>query len=189
MTITLGEKEIELEYITINQYREMEKNPDMKDIDFISFITGLPIKDLRDVENNQISFVAKFLRTWTNSLQKTPLSLTREYKGQTLGLLSPVSMTYGEHTDLHTLLTQTPINFDMVSSILYRPVIEGEGEDRKVVKYDYDECKERAKDMGDFPINDYIAALFFLTKFSEIQLDDFLLSMVNKEKKVKTTEE
>lgn len=186
MTITLGNTKVELEYITINQYKEMVKNPEIKDIDFISLITKLPIEDLRDVEVNQISFVSKFLRTWVSSLQNTPLSLTREYKGETLGLLTPASMTYGEHTDLHTLISQNPIDFDMVSSILYRPIVSGKGEDRKIVKYNYDECKERAKDMGEFPINDYISALFFLTKFSEIQLDDFLSSTEND--KVKTTQ-
>ena len=176
MTITLGEKEIELEYITINQYNRMMDEPDMKDINFISLLTGLTIEELRDVDFNQITFVSKFLKTWVNSLQKTPLSMTREYKGELLGLLQPKDMTYGEFSDLHILVSSEIMDYNLLASILYRPVIEGEGEDRKIEKYDYDRCVERSKDMGDFPINDYISSVFFFVKFYEAQLEDSHLS-------------
>ena len=183
MTISLGNKEITLEHITISQYNRIIEEPDMKDINYISMMTGLSIEELRDVENGQIHFVSKFLKTWVNSLQKTPLTEIREYKGQKLGLLQPKSITYGEFSDLHVLISQEKQDYNMICSILYRPVIEGEGEDREIVKYDYDECVKRSKDMGDFPINDYISALFFFVKYYELQLEDFRLSLEKNKKK------
>ena len=172
MTIQLGEKEVTLDYITINQYMKMIEEPEMKDINFISLMTGLSMDELREVDMNQLGFVSKFLKTWVNTLQKTPLSETREYKGETLGLLQPTDITYGEFSDLHVLISQEKQDYNMICSILYRPMVDG-----KVVKYDYDECVIRSKDMGDFPINDYISALFFFVKYYEIQLEDFRLSL------------
>lgn len=186
MTIQLGEKEVTLDYITINQYIRMTEQPDMDDINYISLLTGLSMDELRQVEYNQIHFVSKFLKTWVNSLQKTPLSQIREYNGETLGLIEPKSITYGEFSDLHVLISQENPDYKMICSILYRPLIEGEGDDREIVKYDYDQCVKRSKKMGDFPINDYISALFFFVKYYEIQLEDFRWSL---EKNKKTTEE
>ena len=182
MKIQLGEKEITLESITINQYRKILSEPNMKDINFISLLTRVTIEELRDVEYNQISFVAGFLRTWLNTLQQTPLSLVTEYKGQTLGLLQPKDISYGEFSDLHILTSQENPDYELISSILYRPLIEGEGEDRKIEKYNYDECVKRSKDFGDFPMNDYISALFFFVKFYELQLESSHLSLVKKKK-------
>jgi hypothetical protein len=182
MTITLGEKEITLEYITINQYKRMLNEQEMPDINYISLLTGLTIEELRDVDFQQINFVSKFLKTWVNNLQKTPLTLEREYKGQRLGLIQPKSMTYGEFSDLHVLVSSENIDFELITSILYRPILEGSGEDRILDKYDYDQCIKRSKEMGDFPINDYISAVFFFVKFYEIQLEDSHLSSVKKKK-------
>lgn len=186
MTITLGNEEITLEYISINQYKKMMNEPEMKDINFVSLMTGWTIDKLRDVEMNQIHFVSKFLKTWVNTLQKTPLSLEREYKGERLGVIKPKDMTYGEFSDLHTLISIEEPDYNLICSILYRPIIGGEGEDIKVEKYDYDKCVERSKDMGNFPINDYISALFFFVKYYEIQLDSFRSSL---EKRTKTPTE
>ena len=182
MTIQLGEKEITLEHISINQYKQLLSDPDIKDINFISLLTRVSIEELRDVEYNQISFVAKFLRTWMNSLQQTPLSMVVEYKGQKLGLVQPKNISYGEFSDLHILTSQETPDYELISSILYRPLIEGEGEDRVIEKYNYDECVKRSKDFGDFPMNDYISALFFFVKFYELQLEDSHSSLVKKRK-------
>lgn len=183
MTIQLGEKEVTLDYITIDQYNRLN-NEQMEDINFISMMTGLPINELREVELNQIHFVAKFLKTWVASLQKTPLTMEIIYRDQRLGLIEPKNMSYGEFSDLHTLVSAEDTDYKLLASILYRPIIEGEGEDRVIEKYDYDTCVRRSKDMGDFPINDYISALFFFTKYYEILLEDSHLSSAKEKKKM-----
>jgi len=182
MKIQIGEKEITLEHITINQYRKLLSDPDIKDINFISLLTGVSIAELRDVEYNQITFVSQFLRTWMNSLQETPLSLVVEYKGEKLGLVQPKNISYGEFSDLHILTSQENMDYELISSILYRPLIEGEGEDRVIQKYDYDECVRRSKDFGDFPMNDYISSIFFFVKYYELLLEDSHLSSGKKRK-------
>ena len=176
MTITLGNKDITLEHITINQYKTLLEEGDMSDIDFISLMTGLKITELREVEYNQISFVAKFLRTWINTLQKSPLSTEIEYKGERLGLLEPKNISYGEFSDLHILVSQDNPDYELISAILYRPLVEGEGDNRVIEKYDYDKCVKRSKDFGDFSINDYISAVFFFVKYYEMLLEDSHLS-------------
>ena len=182
MTIQLGEKEITLDYITINQYRKLLSEPDIKDINFISLLTGVSIAELRDVEYNQITFVSQFLKTWMNSFQQTPLSLVTEYKGQKLGLIEPQNISYGEFSDLHILTSQENPDFELISAILYRPLVEGDGDTRVIEKYNYDECVKRSKDFGDFPMNDYISSVFFFVKYYELLLEDSHSSLAKKKK-------
>ena len=182
MTINFGDTKLDLEYITINQYEKLLENQDMKDIEFISLITTLPLDELRDVKVSEIGFVATFLRRWIASFQKSPLTYTVKYKEQMLGLLDATNMTYGEFSDLHILTSAEKVDFRKVCSILYRPVVSGEGENRKIEKYDYDKCMERSEEMGDFPINNYISALFFLTKFNQTLLEDFHSSLEKRKK-------
>jgi len=180
MTITFGESKLDLEYITINQYRKLLENPNMDDVELISLLTTLPLEELRDVKVSELQFVSSYLKTWVSQLQKSPLTYTIKYKGQMLGLLDATEMTYGEFSDLHILTSSDNVEYEKVCSILYRPVISGKGEDRKIEKYDYDKCMERSKDMGDFPINNYISALFFLTKYNQILLEDSPLYLEKK---------
>ena len=180
MTITFGESKLDLEYITINQYRKLLENPNMDDVELISLLTTLPLEELRDVKVSELQFVSSYLKTWVSQLQKSPLTYTIKYKGQMLGLLDATEMTYGEFSDLHILTSSENVDYEKVCSILYRPVVSGEGEDRKIEKYDYDKCMERSKDMGDFPINNYISALFFLTKYNQILLEDSPLYLEKK---------
>ena len=172
MIVTLGDNDVEIKYISIDQYEKIMEKPDMDDIDFIQLMTKLPLEDLREAPYDQIKFVSSFLKTWLNKLQNPPLDLEIVYEDERLGLIMPSEMSYGEYADLHTILSSTPVDVRLASSILYRPIIKGEGENRVIKKYDYDECKERARDFNYFPINSYISAVFFLTKFKQIQLED-----------------
>ena len=182
MTITLGNQDVEIKYISIDQYEKMMDKPDMEDIDFINLMTNLPMEDLRMVKYEEISFVSKFLKSWVNKLQDTELNLEVVYEGERLGLIQPTEMSYGEYADLHTILSSKPIDVRLASAILYRPIIKGEGENRVIKKYDYDECKERAREFNYFPITAYISSVFFLTKFKQIQLESSPLFLESKRK-------
>lgn len=182
MTITFGNDQLDLEYITIQQYEKLLENSDMSDVEFVSLITTIPTENLRDVKVSEIGLTATFLRRWISTFQKSPLTYTMKYKEQMLGLLDVTQMTYGEFSDLHILTSSEKVDYRKICSILYRPVISGEGEERKIVKYNYDECMERSKDMDDFPINNYISAFFFLIKYNQILLDDFHSSLEKKKR-------
>jgi len=180
MTITFGESKMDLEYITINQYKKLLETPNMSDVELISLLTTLSIEELKDVKVSELQFVSSYLKTWVSQFQESPLAYTIKYKEQMLGLLDATEMTYGEFSDLHILTSAENVDYEKVCSILYRPVISGEGEDRKIEKYDYDKCMERSKDMGDFPINSYISGLFFLTKYNQVLLEDSPLYLEKK---------
>lgn len=182
MIITLGEEEVEIAYVSIQQYETLMENPEIDDIDFISLMTKLPITDLRDAPYDQIKFVASYIRAWLNELQNPQLDLEIIYEGERLGLIMPTEMSYGEYADLHTIVSSKPVDMRLASAILYRPIIKGKGEDRKIVKYDYDECKERSKTFDAFPMSAYLASLFFLTKFKQIQLDNSPLYLESKQR-------
>jgi hypothetical protein len=182
MIVNLGDTDVEIKYISIEQYERIMDTPDMEDIDFIHLMTNLPVEDLKDAQYDQIKFVASYLKTWLNKLQNPPLDLEIVYEDERLGLIMPSEMSYGEYADLHTIISSQPLDVRLASAILYRPIIKGEGETRVIKKYDYDECKERARGMGKFPITSYMSALFFFTKFKQIQLETSPLFLETKRK-------
>jgi len=51
--------------------------------------------------------------------------------------------------------------------------------ERTLVEYDYDECVERSKEMGDILLKDVLAGVFFLTKYNHLLVEDTLTSMEN----------
>ena len=168
MKITIGNREVEVRPLTINQYELLQENPNMDEISLITLLTGVTKKELDECDFTQIKFVSKFLQGWiTREVTKPTLNLTRYFNEQLYGIVSPSKMSYGEYSDLHVLMSNKPVDIRRVCSILYRPVIEGEGEKRVIEKYDYDICEGRRDLMGDFPIADYISAVFFLVKYNQ----------------------
>ena len=86
-------------------------------------------------------------------------------------------MSYGEYSDLHVLMSEEDVNMRRVAAILYRPLLEGTAEDRRIQPYDYDECMRRSKDFDNFPIKDYMSAVFFLTIYNDKSLEAFHSSL------------
>ena len=174
MKILLDDKEYELGQVTLSQYlkvKELNKTGgNMSDAEFISFMTGIPLDDIRQATIPQIGFVAKTIDVWFQNTSKTDtLKQLINYKGEMLGLLSPSQMTYGEWTDLEVLFAQPERNYQHIAAILYRPceTFNVETLDKKIVKYNYEECLERSKEMGDLPISDILSAIFFLIMYAE----------------------
>jgi len=173
MKITIGNKDVEVGPLTISQYETIKSGKDMNDMETISFFTGLPISEIKKADYQQIIFVSKFITAHIASeMNKNSLDLSLEYKGELLGLIRPSKMSYGEYSDLHVLLSEEQPEYRKVIAILYRPLLSGTGDDRVIQEYDYDECQLRSKDMGDFPVKNYLSALFFLTMFNKESLKD-----------------
>ena len=172
MKVLFGNKQIELEGVTISQYEILkDKNNVMDDIEFISLLTGLNKDDIRDATLAQISFVSKMLNTYYNtSMEKSQLKPLINYNNQMLGLIKPSTMTWGEFTDLEIITSSKPLNLRLLASILYRPCETYSTKDltSKVVKYDYEECLERSKEMGDFLVQDVMSSLFFFIQFGKM---------------------
>ena len=192
MIIQLGEQEVEINYISIQQYEQLMEKPDIEDIEFISLMSKLPLDELRQAGYEEIKFVASYIRGWLNNLQNPKLDLEVVYEGERLGLIMPSEMSYGEYADLHTIIASKPVNVRLASAMLYRPIISGKGEDRKIKKYDYDECVKRSKSFDAFPMTAYISSVFFLTKFKQIQLDNsplYLESLKRRDKNNQTKEQ
>ena len=124
----------------------------ISDAEFISLLTNIPLEEIRQATIPQINFVSKVLNSWFSNLTtKQPLKQIINYKGQMLGLTQPSQMSWGEFTDLEILASQEKLNLKHLAAILYRPceTFNVETLERKIVKYNYDECVERSKDMED----------------------------------------
>jgi hypothetical protein len=186
MKVIFGNKELELEGLTIDQYEKLqEMNMKVSDVDFISIITGLSPSDIRDATLTQIGFVSKMLNNYYNSsMEKGQLKPLIRYKDEVLGLTKPSTMSWGEFTDLEIITSQKPLNLRLLSSVLYRPCETFSLQDlsSKIVKYDYEECMERSKEMGDFKIQDIMSGLFFFTMFAKKLIDKEQDSMVQQKK-------
>lgn len=175
MKIILGEKEVQLDGISIDQYETVKNfEGDMTNSQFISILTGLEDKEIRQATVQEIGFVSKMLNSYyQKQTDKNPLKQMVEYKGQILGLEQPSTMSWGCWSDLEILTSQKPLNLKLIASILYRPCERYNINDlsSKLIKYDYDECVERSKDMGDFKVTDVMASLFFFIKYAKILID------------------
>lgn len=186
MKVIFGNKELELEGLTIDQYEKLqEMNMKVSDVDFISIITGLSQSDIRDATLTQIGFVSKMLNNYYNSsMEKGQLKPLIRYKDEVLGLTKPSTMSWGEFTDLEIITSQKPLNLRLLSAVLYRPCETFSLQDlsSKIVKYDYEECMERSKEMGDFKIQDIMSGLFFFTMFARKLIDKEKDSMVQQKK-------
>jgi hypothetical protein len=181
MKILLDKKEYELGDLTLSQYMKVkqiqESGKVLSDAEFISLLTNIPLHEVREATIPQINFVSKVLNSWFSNLTtKQPLKQLINYKGQMLGLTQPSNMTWGEFTDLEVLASQETMNLKHLAAILYRPceTYNVNTLERKIVKYNYDECVERSKDMEDFPIGDIFSAVFFFMKYAQL--------LINKEK-------
>lgn len=191
MKILLDEKEYELGELTLNQWNKIKEvnksDKKLSDPEFISLMTGIPVEEIRQATIPQIGFVSKVLNTWfTNTPKQTPLKQLISYKDQMLGLTSPSQMSWGEWTDLEVLFAQEEKNLKHIAAILYRPceTYNVNTLEKKIVKYDYEECLERSKDMGDFPMGDVYSAVFFFMKYAQLLTNRHKDSMEAKKKKM-----
>jgi len=192
MKILLDEKEYELGDLTLSQYMKVKEiqssGKTLSDAEFIAILTNIPLEEIRQATIQQINFVSKVLNSWFSNLTtKQPLKQIINYKGEVLGLTQPSTMSYGEWTDLEILTSQENLNLKHLAAILYRPceTFNINTLERKIVKYNYDECVERSKDMEDFPIGDIYSAVFFFTKYAQLLTDKHRNSLGDKRKEMK----
>lgn len=185
MKVLLDEKEYDLGQLTIDQYKNVGNRNNMDDSEFVSFITGIPLDEVRQATIPQISFVAKAINMWVqNTSNKQPLKKVIKYGDEILGLTTPSTMSWGEFTDLEIISSQKNINLNHIAAVLYRPceTYNAEDDTYKIVKYDYEQCLERSKDMGDFPLGDILSATFFFMTYAKQLTSKENSYMVNKRK-------
>jgi len=189
MKILLDEKEYELGDLTLSQYMKVKEiqasSQKLSDAEFISLLTNIPLEEIREATIPQINFVSKVLNSWFSNLTtKQPLKQLINYKGQMLGLTQPSQMSWGEWTDLEVLTSQETLNLKHLAAILYRPCerFNVETLERKIVKYNYQECVDRSKDMEDFPIGDIYSAVFFFIKYAQTLTNKHQNSLEDKKK-------
>ena len=190
MKILLDENEYELGELTLNQWDKVKElnmsQQNLSDPEFISLMTNIPLEEIKQATIPQIGFVAKVLESWfSNTTQQKPLRQLVEYNGEMLGLTQPSQMSWGEWTDLEVLFSQETKNLRHICAILYRPCEKFSVEtlDRTIVKYDYEECYERSKDMGDFPMSVIYSSVFFFINYAKTLTNKQKDSMEVKKKK------
>lgn len=184
MEIVLGKKTYEVKPVTIRQYKELETNPQISDIDLIYMLTGARKEDIIKAPMAQVKFVASVLRSeWGAELDKTPLELTIEFNGKLYGLIIPSQISYGEWINLEVFLARSPVDIVLLATHLYRPLASDKiGDERELIDYDLGECQSRMEEFMDFPIRSVMSALFFLTTFAQELIKTSLSSTETKMK-------
>lgn len=169
MEIVLGKKTYEVKPVTIRQYKELETNPQISDIDLINMLTGARKEDIIKAPMAEVKFVAAVLRSeWGAELDKTPLELTIEFNGKLYGLIIPSQISYGEWINLEVFMARSPVDIVLLATHLYRPLASDKiGDERELTDYDLGECQSRMEEFMDFPIRSVMSALFFLTTFAQ----------------------
>lgn len=184
MEIVLGKKTYVVKPITIRQYKQLETNPQINDVDLIHMLTGAPVKEIIKAPMAEVKFVASVLRSeWGAELDTTPLELTKEFNGKLYGLIIPSQITYGEWINLEVFMARSPVDIVLLATHLYRPLASDKiGDERELIEYDLSECQSRMEEFMDFPVNSVMSALFFLTTFAQELTKSSLSSMETKMK-------
>jgi hypothetical protein len=169
MEVVLGKKTYEVKPVTIRQYKELEANAQISDIDLIHMLTGARKEDIIKAPMAEVKFVAAVLKSeWGAELDKTPLELTIEFNGKLYGLIKPSQISYGEWINLEVFMARSPVDIVLLATHLYRPQTSDKiGDERELIDYDLGECQLRMEEFMDFPIRSVMSALFFLTTFAQ----------------------
>jgi len=169
MEVVLGKKTYEVKPVTIRQYKELEANAQISDIDLIHMLTGARKEDIIKAPMAEVKFVAAVLKSeWGAELDKTPLELTIEFNGKLYGLIIPSQISYGEWINLEVFMARSPVDIVLLATHLYRPQTSDKiGDERELIDYDLGECQLRMEEFMDFPIRSVMSALFFLTTFAQ----------------------
>lgn len=178
MNIVLGAKEYELDGVTIDQYEKIkELNKDDKDIsnaEFISILTGIDIKEIRQATVQQIGFVSKALNAYyNNSTTKNPVRSLLNIDGKWYGLAKPSTMTWGQWSDLEVLTSQKEYDLKHLAAVLYQPckTYDLDSGEYTTEVYDYDDSLQRSKDIGHFLVKDILSAMLFFLKYAKLLTD------------------
>jgi len=169
MEVVLGKKTYEVKPVTIRQYKELEANAQISDIDLIHMLTSARKEDIIKAPMAEVKFVAAVLKSeWGAELDKTPLELTIEFNGKLYGLIIPSQISYGEWINLEVFMARSPVDIVLLATHLYRPQTSDKiGDERELIDYDLGECQLRMEEFMDFPIRSVMSALFFLTTFAQ----------------------
>ena len=186
MKISIGEKDYTIDQLTIEQYEIVIGNPNIKDDELISLLTGADIKEIRQCPYADIKFVANFLKSDALLYDDigAPLEMAITINGNQYGLIEPAKMTYEEWINFEVFMAQSPINVGLLSTHLYRPIEELKSEGFcKLIPYDLDECQSRVNEFRrNMSVKTFASALFFLTSFGQQLIESFLSSMETKVK-------
>jgi len=184
MKVALGKKDYEVKPITIRQYKQLEQNPQINEIDLIHMLTSAPREEIVKAPMADVKFVASVLRSdWGAEMDTTPLELTIEFNGKLYGLIIPSKIAYGEWINLEVFLSRSPVDMVLLATHLYRPLASDKiGDERELIDYDLGECQSRMEEFMDFPVRSVMSALFFLTTFAQELTKSSLSSMETKMK-------
>ena len=187
MKIQIGEKDYEIDNLTIEQYEIVMDNPNIKDDELIALLTGAPLEDIKQAPYSQIKFVSNFLKTSGLLYDDigAPLEMVIMINGKKYGLIEPSKLSYEEWINLEVFMAQDPINAGLLATHLYRPLVKDNNDGfRQLIPYTLEECQSRVDEFRKhMSIKKFSSALFFLTTFAQELTSSFLSSMETKVKK------
>ena len=181
MKIVIDDIEYPMKEMGIEQYQIITDNEKIGDAELISIFTDASVETIKKAPFQDVKFVANYLRQMIQEDEmESPLYLTYEFKGKEYGLIIPSKISYEEWINLEVFLAKKPLDLKLLAAHLYKPLKEGEGENRVLEPYSMEECIKRSKEWGDFPMSVFISALFFLGLFSQKYMDLTLSSLETK---------
>jgi hypothetical protein len=172
MKIVIDEIDYPVKEMGIEQYQIITDNEKIADADLISIFTDVPVEKVKQAPFQDVKFVANYLRKMiSQDDMESPLYLTYRFKDKDYGLIIPSKISYEEWINLEVFLAKKPLDLKLLAAHLYKPLKQGEGDDRVLEPYSMEECMKRSKEWGDFPMSVFISALFFLGLFSQKYMD------------------
>jgi hypothetical protein len=178
MKIVIDDIDYPVKEMGLEQYNIITTNDKIGDPELISIFTDVPVEKVKQAPFQDITFVAKMLRQRiSQDDMESPLHLTYTFQGKDYGLIIPSKISFEEWINLEVFLAKKPLDLKLLATHLYKPLVSGTGEDRVLEPYSMEECINRSKTWGDFPMSVFVSALFFLGLFSQKLMETTLSSL------------
>ncbi len=153
--------------ISVTEYAELMRRMNMseteleKTIDLISVLLKIPYHQIFDIDIENILKISNLLQDIVNE-NNIEYQKKFRFKGVKYGGLNLMKMTFGEYIDLVSYIKNDIYiykNIHKICAILYRPIIEEDGDNFKIAKYDLDEFELQQELFKELPVKYFFGAL------------------------------
>jgi len=188
MILEINNTEFVLEdEITIRQYYRIKDKEYLKEdpVSFISALTGVDDKLIRQAPKKDIDFVFRYLIGRYVNPPKMESKPIITFKGKEYGLQTQLSeMNFGSFVDMEMYISEgIENNIHKLLSIFYRPIVKKEKDKYILEEYDGDTANERAELFMDLPMSVWYGVQVFFSLYAKEFLKIIQASLRQKRKR------
>lgn len=174
--------------LTLGEYMVLQKTPKDKltTPKLMEIITGIPEKTIKKMDNKTSKYVVNKILTAKMGTPDSKVYATFDFKGTLYGLETDLTkINFGGWLDLEIFISLGyKENLNKIVALFYRPIEAQLGKTYVLKPYDTEDAIKRSEEFLDLPFKYVVGANVFFLKFTETYINDTILSLKRKNKKI-----